>query len=313
MDSTRQVIRWSIPGSVLLLMLSGVYVAMRLYPSFSFAEASAPIKQSLSPVTAVALSVPVGFLCYQLYYWGYSPLRWLGFVSANRGWQVIQCLSDDQRARVATAMIPFVEVADRSLTDAQRELLIANGYGALLTQPLAQPLARMNQRRFFSRLRWLELEPPENGWQDPRLKEALSVLYHNRWWAHRHIAAILLDISTMGAATTDVKVQWAAVSDIYHGLGSTRAAVVFGAVGGILADATKLSTQHSHASWLAAVVGAALVLTITVWLTATLNTVRARTNQSSCNRLGYGLRTTFAQHPELLDMLCDDPDARPVS
>jgi hypothetical protein len=115
MDSARQVIRWSIPGSVLVLTLAGVYVAMRLYPSFSFAAASEPIKNSLSPVTAVALSVPVGFMCYQLYYWGYSPLRLLGFVSANRGWEILECLSASQKTLVCAAMADFVKTADRPL------------------------------------------------------------------------------------------------------------------------------------------------------------------------------------------------------
>jgi hypothetical protein len=295
---------------VLVLTLSGVYVAMRLYPSFSFASASEPIKNSLSPVTAVALSVPVGFMCYQLYYWGYSPLRLLGFVSANRGWEILECLSASQKTLVCVAMADFVKTADRPLSQEQRTLLVSNGYGEALDDPLKQPKARLNQRMLlFRRLRWLELEPPPGGWKDPALKKAVEDLYHHRWWAHRHIASILLDISTMGNGTADVKAQWTGASDIYHALGSTRTAVVFGTVGGIAADMTKLTFRGHSSSWVAVLIGAALMVVLAIMLIAVLNTVRARANRSSCNRLGFGLRTTFAEHPELLGKLRDDADS----
>jgi hypothetical protein len=54
-------------------------------------------------------------MCYQLYYWGYSPLRLLGFVSANRGWEILECLSASQKTLVCAAMADFVKTADRPL------------------------------------------------------------------------------------------------------------------------------------------------------------------------------------------------------
>lgn len=103
MDSARQILRFSIPGSVFLLNGMVCYLLYRRLQGIPFVDASFPIRENVAAAIAVVATIPVGFLIYQLYYFTYDPvlriwpLQWGGrFVRRDRGGQILRTLDPDQ-------------------------------------------------------------------------------------------------------------------------------------------------------------------------------------------------------------------------
>lgn len=85
MDNARQVVRWSIPGFVLVLELVGFAAAFRL------AEGADPLDviagfDTTGAVIGLLAGVPTGFLLYQLYFRNYKPFGYSALLLARRPW-----------------------------------------------------------------------------------------------------------------------------------------------------------------------------------------------------------------------------------
>jgi hypothetical protein len=85
MDAARQTLRWSVPGSVFILLVYSIQLGFYSYFDVRHLAVSA---------LSVLAGIPIGFLIYQFYYMtykptGWSPFLWLGgyfrFVRLNRG------------------------------------------------------------------------------------------------------------------------------------------------------------------------------------------------------------------------------------
>jgi hypothetical protein len=73
MEPARQLIRWSIPGSVVLLTMASEEVVAAI--AFNVSRLGSRFMAELDPAAAIfvlALGVPIGFLMYQVYFyfWG---------------------------------------------------------------------------------------------------------------------------------------------------------------------------------------------------------------------------------------------------
>lgn len=307
MDSARQLIRYGIPGAVLLLTVAGTYVMLRLslnLPPTSkevpLSEALGPIGNNLSALTGIALSVPVGFMSYQLYHWTYRPLRLFGFVSANRGGEILSRLTADQRASIAESL--------RDELGTPRPLRDAIGawpsMQAMVDDPFNWPAVRRNDRTGVLRMTaWMELEAVDDG---ARQHELARQLYKERWHRHHVVAAVLLDTTALGGRTAELKRQWTSVSDTYHAIGVTRTALISGVAVGGLANLLQVLLGRTGWSWGVFVdsTGAAVVILAAMMLfLGVLNHARFRAYRGSTTRLGHGLRTALAAQPELLTYL----------
>src|SRR5438045_166360 len=96
MDAARQVVRWSIPGTVYILIVGVMQAAFRR-------GWYGPTHVGLAEGAATALlglgaSLPIGFVIFQIYYSRYRPLV-LGarYVSRDRGNEVLSPLIDAGR------------------------------------------------------------------------------------------------------------------------------------------------------------------------------------------------------------------------
>lgn len=315
MDSARQIIRWSIPGAALLISAATAYLWLRWSAGDSLNDASAAIQGNLDAATGIALSIPLGFMAYQIYYLTYTPRRRLGVVAASRGEAIIKCLTDEQREKVLKALDPILSKPVEALSEAQRRRIsplkwkaswgIVSG-DALLNDAWSSPLtlARGSWRtRLMGGLQLMKPHSPEsdapNGWPDTRDRDAVATLYHERWVAHHMISSILLDSTAFADCPGELKADSTAISDIYHAQGAVRTAVVVGVAAGLGAAGatghTELSVGFVAGVWV-------LLLTVLsiIWL---LSRVRGRLFRLSAVRQGHGLRLLYAQQPDLIDHL----------
>ncbi len=329
MDAARQLIRYGIPGAVLLMTLAMTYVLLRLslnLPPTSkdvpLREAIGPIGNNVSPAAGIALAIPVGFLCYQLYHWTYRALRPFGFVSANRGGEILARLTERQRTQLA-ASLPTELALPPELLARLRQVAELD---AVVKDPFAWPrVHRNNRNRLLRRTGWLELAPPDDA-AKRETRRIVSELYEERWNRHHAVSAVLLDTTALAERTTELKRQWTSLSDTYHALGVTRTALAFGvAIGGLsnLLQALLGRTGLGWTDFMDSTLAAGVVILATIWFIGVINHARFRAYHGSTTRLGHGLRAALNAHPELLDHLAiertaaattaSDPGVAPLS
>src|SRR4051794_37856696 len=103
MDAARQLVRFSIPGAVLLLLGIGNFLIFQRCQGVDVSTSSEQIRDNVAALVGVLATIPVGFIIYQVYYALYGPLvrtwpfPWGGrLVRIDRGSQVLKDLEDDQ-------------------------------------------------------------------------------------------------------------------------------------------------------------------------------------------------------------------------
>src|SRR5215212_3355107 len=103
MDTARQFLRYSIPGSVFLLWLIGLQIAWNRTLGSSATQAAAAVSPGVV-LAVVAAGIPIGFILYQFYFGRYKPFArsvWtLGLLRhprTDRGARVLAHLSCEQR------------------------------------------------------------------------------------------------------------------------------------------------------------------------------------------------------------------------
>jgi hypothetical protein len=271
--------------------------------SVPLSQALAPIVSNVSPAAGIALALPTGFLCYQLYYWLYRPRRWFGFVSPNRGWEILRRLTDEQRARLKA---PFAD--ELKLRAGLRTAVLdeAPELASILDDPFASPPSRATKRnRFLSVTAWHELVTV-NGQDQPEKRKLVRELYDARWKAHFRISRVLLDLTSLVERTADIKQEYTALSDTFHALGSTRTAIILGITVGGIANVLQVGLGRSSRAWNDAInstLTAVFIILVGLGVVIVLNNARRKAFRESTARLGFGLRAVLASHPELLDYL----------
>ena len=306
MDSARQVIRWSIPGSLLFVSSTMVFVLIGMGLGESLHTAIAPIEDNLSPAAGIALAIPLGFCVYQGYYWGYGPLRWFGFVSANRGIAMLARLTSQQRDVLAPLLEEQLENPARAIDRTSREGLPARTLDKL-RHPYWSPATRNTARGPLRRTKWLELDrgPADDPyWTTAEQRATVRLIYQRRWWVHYQTASTLLDVAELGSGD-GLKREWIAVSDIYHSIGATRTAIVTGLLLGLAAavgDGAAGPPRTTTQIMTAVAVGVALVLACG-FCVQVLNRVRRNAYFSSTQRAGFGLRAALALDPKIAEAL----------
>src|SRR5215204_3866505 len=211
MDSARQVLRFSIPGSVLLLHGVVCYLLYERFQGVPLIDASALIQDNITALIAVVATIPTGFVIYQLYYFKYEPvlriwfLPWRGrLVRTDRGGQILRTLP--------SAQLQQLEDIFQCKIDRERIHKIV-------------PKGRSPIKKLMFAMGMLEVDGKTKALEKKARREA----YEDRWYTHWDVLRSAIDIAAL--KNNQVKAEYTALSDIYHALGAARTAVTAAWVG----------------------------------------------------------------------------------
>lgn len=277
MDTARQILRFSIPGSIFLLHGVACYLIYRQIQGVPFVESSGLIRENIAAVVAVLASIPVGFLIYQLYYFTYEPvlriwpLPWRGrLVRRDRGGQILQTLAPDQIATLEKILQCKIDMG---------------------TQHAVVPNSWVPHKKLMHATGVLEIT---GNTKELKGSKERQLAYENLWYTHWDALHSAVDIAASYEDGEHVKTEYTTLSDIYHSLGATRTAVVTAWIA-----ITVLSLSHvgrlADAPW-EALGGLAAIFAMTLGIYAVLHVARGRTWRTTAASLIFGLRYFHWKH-----------------
>lgn len=282
MDTARQILRFSIPGSIFLLYGTVCYLLYRRIEGVAFVEASNAIQDNVAAVIAVAATIPVGFLIYQLYYFSYEPvlkvliLPWRGkYVRRDRGGTILRTLEDDQLTHLESIFGCRIEreplhdvVSKKSLLN---KLMVPSGILEVAGPTKALPMKGKKRQRTFE----------------------------DRWYTHWHVLRSAMDIAA--SYNEQVKAEYTTLSDIYHSLGAARTAVVSAWLSASVLFGLSHHDWASQEPWKAAAGFVAITL-VTAFAVGMLYVARGRTWRTVEASVSYGLRWVLWRHADELGL-----------
>jgi hypothetical protein len=288
-EPTRQLIRFSIPGSIFVLASVGTCVFTKLVWGQRVVDID-----SLATVTvaAAAISIPVGFLGYQFYYWGYGPFVPFvpgGIVTRDRGREALSALPDDVLGSIRTLFNARLDIRSHHC-DVETKL------GRRLK------LLKLDDRRLRTRYKEDLPEEPEDDYRFEEDERKTPRIYSDNWYENWDVFRALLDLAASHGKRPEVKRNFTTLYDIYHALGASRLAVVLGSGSGIFylsivhgADVT----GHVGASVLALI----MVALTTVFVAYALHRTRIATWKSAVSKVRLDLRACFTTNEKLTRLL----------
>ena len=274
MDAARQVLRFSIPGSITLLLTAGLLGLGRLLQGDPLEGIAASVADNMGGLVPVLATIPVGFVVYQVYYSTYRPFVWPWpgpgrgpWIRIDRGAQVLSALSAGQRAAVAD----LFEVE-------------------LSLEPAAEPVRSGVGRR----LRALELR------DDYRfMHEDPEGHYRRRWRTNWDVMRVLVEISDGSDVGAVIKAEYTILSDLYHALGACRTGVqVAWGVSLIISLGYVLEGNGELSDAMAAAALGGVPSALLAWI---FHRTRGQTWMSAQAALKLGLVGLFKRRPDLLE------------
>lgn len=263
-DSARQVIRWSIPGAILMgYLASQAYIASLVHywleepdgqagGSFreAFVEVTASWASGLSPSLVAGLivfSIPVGFLIYQFYYSTFENSWRLGnSVTKDRGEEVLQTLYDLHPTNYSRALHSLNYSFPRAIS--RTSVLVEPNVRRTLLLPYKHHHLRATKKVSIGQWRKTEFSTMTNQerrrpFMRPYDRKQRYALAANHNW---HIVVFLIS-SLEEPRAQQLRTSVNSLSDIYHGLGATRAATVIGMIVAIPVDLILLDQTPAYA------------------------------------------------------------------
>lgn len=277
MDTARQILRFSIPGSLLFLHgLACLLVAEQIQNAGAL---SAPdLDGNSAAIVIVLATIPIGFVVYQIYYFSYGPIvsfwpfKWGGRrVRADRGWLILSFLEKRQ----ITALETIFKV---------RLQTVSPHCGI----PRPKHWYRHPLRTLEHVLGILEIDgtaktlPLEGGHR--------RIAYEDSWYIHWNLLQSILDIAGSISSGEQIKREYTTLSDIYHALGAARIAIILAGIG-VFAWTVAHAADASHP--LCSVAAVAAIAALTGILSLVLHIARRRTWDSASWTLRFGLRWLF--------------------
>jgi hypothetical protein len=283
MDAARQVVRFSIPGSVLVLFGLLLYIIMRACQGVPGDQTLERLTENVAPLAGVLATIPIGFVIYQLYYATYGPIirllpwRWDGrLVRLDRGSQVLRQLPKRQQRALG-------DIFGRSLD---------------LSKPYARvpPSGRWHLvRRLQRQLRLLRLTDEwEQRYPDLGRREKA---YAKRWHENWDVLRSALDIAGSRPETAAFKHEYTTLSDLYHALGAAKTAASVAFWGVVVLNV--IHPGRIADNLLGSIGGFVAISVLTVALVAVLHRTRRRTWKSASASLVISLRWLLSNQPDL--------------
>jgi hypothetical protein len=292
MDTARQVLRFSIPGSILLLHGIVCYFIYRRCQGVTFVEASNALRENIAGVVAILATIPIGFVVYQGYYFTYGPIlrfwprQWKGnFVRADRGWPILSSLETQQVEALEAIFNVDIELSP------PYDVVEAPEHWYRSPRQKVKHWLRLLELK--GELKELPLEAVAADGQKIKPREKA---YTDRWYSNWDVLRSILDIAGSIPESSQIKAEYTTLSDLYHSLGAARTAVVGGwTLVAILAVTHFGRVEHNL---LRSVAGFAAMTAVTVLLYFVLHSARRRTWKSASASLRLGLRWLFWRHHE---------------
>lgn len=278
MDTARQVLRFSIPGSVTLLLVTGFLVLGRLLQHDSWDGIAEALQDNVSAVVAIFAAIPLGFVIYQIYYSTYRAFVWPWpwpwardelWVRIDRGAQILSRLPGDQLRQI------------------ERMFDVDLHFDGILKRSGSWVGARAHAYE----LRPEFIKEAEEEGVSPRDR------YRRRWKLNWDVVRALLELSDGGDVGGSIKSEYTTLSDLYHALGACRTGIQLAwALSSLVCISYIIAGE-----W---VVGAVLTIMITFLFSAVLfwvfHRARGSTWSSAQAAMALGLTGLFRRHPELL-------------
>lgn len=276
MDAARQVLRFSIPGSVFLLVFAVLVCLGRLYQHDSLRIVSQALDNNASALVALLASIPIGFVIHQVYYLGFGP-----FVKTLRSRDGERWIQID-RGRFIFRQFQEPELdAIRALFDADLDQRHAHA------QASGTIAARLNA--FCLHPDYVaEFPSPEDA------RKGYKAEWHENW----DVVRALVERIAADPRTAMVGAEYSTLSDIYHALGACRTACVLAWVGAITVSGITVLNHHANAPL--ACLGALAGATIALGLAFLFHKTRGKTWKSAEASLIYGVRWAIRLYPDLL-------------
>ena len=258
MDTSRQVIRWTIPGTVFVLVAFGVRgVTCRLMECGSVDLEPAMVALLVGSV------LPLGFALYQLYFFGYHRAQWWR-MPLDRGQRVLCHL----RANVPDG---FSAMLDRCGWDAEN----------------LQPAP--TRQRSFPLIGTVHYLP-----EDQRSREAVR-RYRRRGVSNMAALNTIIDAIADGASPSRERIreEYVTLSDVYHAQGASRSATLWASVAAAASTFPPLAAavdSYSQWAWTNAVAS-----TPAVWLYVVLNEARRHTLTRLIETMKYSLASALSR------------------
>jgi hypothetical protein len=255
MDAARQVVRWSIPGWIFILMIASLEMLTLLAQGKSLQSiVTSTSLHDLSPA-AVALivtaGIPLGFVMYQVYYSMYGRVLFFHLVNRDRGGEIVACLPEAVREKLL--------IADDCKAD------LEGMYDEVDFPPMPHPLRRL-KREFRN--------------------EIGRKRYQSKVQGNWDIVRFWLNYLCIKHEAEPVKHEVTNLADIYHGIGAARVALLGACILHFVYNV--LFTNHDWLSW-----RMLLALTVPYLFALWLLRVLERTRTHSLNSLQSMLKHAF--------------------
>lgn len=278
MDTARQVLRFSIPGSITLLSALGFLVVGRLLQHDSWEGIADAVSTNVSAVVAIFAAIPLGFLIYQVYYSTYRALVWPWpwpwapdehWVRIDRGAQILASLPAGQRKQIEAAF------------DVRLEL---------------DPILQRATSWAGSQAHAYELRPSFVAAAKQRGENPYT-LYRKQWQLNWNVVRALVEISDGSDIGGAIKSEYTILSDLYHALGACRTGVQ---IAWSISSAACVGYVIAGEGLGASLLSVALTLIVAAAMFWVFHRTRGSTWSSAQAAMTLGLTGLFKRRPDLL-------------
>jgi hypothetical protein len=280
MDTARQVLRFSIPGSITLMIGLGLLVLSRVLQGDDWGGIESAVRGNVSAVAVIFSTIPLGFFIYQMYYAAYRafvwpwPWKW----SEEKLW-----VRSDRGANVLEGL-PVKQLAE-----------IENLFGVELNLD-APTLEKVNT--WLGRTAHAHVLAPAFVKAALEAKEHPYERYRKRWSEHWNIVRALIEISDDSTNSgSALRSEYTTLSDLYHALGACRIGVLLAEFTSIFAG---IGYGMSGGSWWGALANFGVVVVIGTAFFFIFHRARGNTWLSAQHSLTLGLTGLFRRQPGLL-------------
>ena len=300
MDAARQILRFSIPGSVLLLAYFAFFAISRRCQGVHLADSAAGLKMNISPVVGIAATIPIGFLVYQLYYFNYGPVvrfwpfPWGGsLVRMDRGSQVLHRLPKPQRDALSAVF----------------------GVRFDLEAPHVRAVRPRHWWQLWKVRPWLwyalKMLHLKDSWKrgDRADRKVREERYAKRWHRNWDALRAVVDIAASTESTRQIRAEYIVLSDLYHALGACRTATALAWLACVV-DVYVLHPGRILDRQAGAAAGFVIVTALAIAMLIVIQVSRGRTWKSAASSMAFSLRWLLRQHPELFITQASPDDAK---
>jgi hypothetical protein len=289
MEPTSQLIRLSIPGSIFVLAGVGTYAFAEVLWGEQLSDVEALTKLTTS-IAAIAASIPLGFLIYQVYYWRYSPFVFRGIVSRDRGRDALWHLPSEVLNRLRTHFDARLDVRRHHRT---------------ISTPLIRRLKLLRLHDDLLRARYKDEKAAvtaEDAYLFEKDNRSLRRIYSDNWYENWDVFRGVLDLVATEGGRPEIKRNFTTLYDIYHSLGASRLAVTLGpAAGFAYLGGTHREDIAGHV--LASVIGFFVVVFVACTVAYILHRTRIATWRSAIAKIRLDLTASLAPGSELVEGL----------